>query len=142
MMGIGRVALLGCGKRRPPTGATPASRVDSSEAKREQKRAPREKPAHRIRYMSMQRFFFASRRTAFVYSTSSGKSGIALDLSATLRLFPSPCNTTNAKWRFSAKVCMSVIRSNVSASSLVPGPKIQRGIGIEALYDDGTKTRK
>jgi len=42
MMGMGLVALLGSGKRMPETGATAAKVLDISEARRMQKRAPRE----------------------------------------------------------------------------------------------------
>jgi len=44
MTGVGRVALLGNGKRIPPTAAIAASLILSSEMRREQKRAPLEKP--------------------------------------------------------------------------------------------------
>eukprot|EP00419_Tripos_fusus_P066884 CAMPEP_0172932864 /NCGR_PEP_ID=MMETSP1075-20121228/220215_1 /TAXON_ID=2916 /ORGANISM="Ceratium fusus, Strain PA161109" /LENGTH=51 /DNA_ID=CAMNT_0013794197 /DNA_START=1293 /DNA_END=1448 /DNA_ORIENTATION=+ len=45
--------------------------VESSEANREQKRAPREKPTQRTRLMSMWILSMTSRRTTLVYATSS-----------------------------------------------------------------------
>lgn len=74
-MGMGRVALFGAGKRKPPTGAMPAMKLESSEARRAQKRAPREKPAQRMRFVSMQRLRVTFCKTAREYATSSGCPG-------------------------------------------------------------------
>mmetsp|Transcript_112690 Transcript_112690/g.224149 ORF Transcript_112690/g.224149 Transcript_112690/m.224149 type:complete len:242 (+) Transcript_112690:841-1566(+) len=138
MMGMGLVELFGNGKRMPLTGAIAEIKLDSSEANREQKRPPREKPTQRIRLMSMSTLFTTSRSTDLVYMTSSGPHGTDRPCDATLRFRWEPCNAANANCRSLEWGSTPDMRRKTDEVSLLPGARIQSGSKSCLRHPSGT----